>query len=30
LPVKITKAGLVHPDQPVTATSGSEVTVSVQ
>jgi len=29
-PVKITKAALVHPDQPVTAASGSEVTVSVQ
>jgi hypothetical protein len=28
--VKITKAALVHPDQPVTAASGSEVTVSVQ
>ena len=29
-PVKITKAALLHPDQPVTAASGSEVTVSVQ
>jgi general secretion pathway protein D len=29
-PVKITKAALVHPDQQLTAASGSDVTVSVQ
>ena len=29
-PVKITKAPLVHLDQPVTAVSGSEITVSVK
>jgi general secretion pathway protein D len=29
-PVKITKAALVHLDQPVTAVSGSEITVSVK
>jgi general secretion pathway protein D len=29
-PVKITKASLVHPNQQLTAASGSEVTVSVQ
>jgi hypothetical protein len=29
-PVKITKAAVVHPDQQMTAASGSEITVSVQ
>jgi len=29
-PVKITKAALVHPDQKLTAASGSEITVSVK